>query len=55
VSDNVLAKGRVGKTESWKQINDHRDSNQLLKHGLTPYLQIDCGGRLHRGVRQHRL
>jgi len=33
VSDNVPRKGRVGKTESWKQINDHRDSNQLLKHG----------------------
>ena len=44
MSDAVLAKGRVGKTESWKQINDHRDSNQLLKHGLTPYLQIDCVG-----------
>lgn len=44
MSDAVLAKGRVGKTEGWKQINDHRDSNQILKHGLTPYLQIDCVG-----------
>jgi len=44
MSDAVLAKGRVGKTEAWKQINDHRDSNQILKHGMTPYLQIDCVG-----------
>ena len=42
--DGVLSKGRVGKTEGWKQINDHRDSNPLLKHTLTPYLQIDCVG-----------
>jgi putative membrane-bound dehydrogenase-like protein len=44
VSDAVLARGRVGKTESWKQINDHRDSNPIVKHTLTPYLQIDCVG-----------
>jgi len=44
MSDAVLAKGRVGKTEAWKQINDHRDSNQLLKYSLSPYVQIDCVG-----------
>jgi uncharacterized protein len=44
VPDSVLSRGRVGKTESWKQINDHRDSNPLLKHTMTPYLQIDCVG-----------
>jgi putative membrane-bound dehydrogenase-like protein len=42
--DSVLARGRVGKTESWKQINDHRDSNPIIKHTLVPYLQIDCVG-----------
>jgi putative membrane-bound dehydrogenase-like protein len=44
VSDSVLAKGRVGKIESWKQINDHRDSNPIVKQTLMPYLQIDCVG-----------
>jgi putative membrane-bound dehydrogenase-like protein len=44
VSDAVLAKGRVGKTESWKQINDHRDSNPIVKWSQVPYLQIDCVG-----------
>jgi putative membrane-bound dehydrogenase-like protein len=44
VPDSVLARGRVAKTESWKQINDHRDSNPILKHTLQPYLQIDCVG-----------
>jgi putative membrane-bound dehydrogenase-like protein len=42
--DAVLAKGRVGKTEGWRQINDHRDSNPILKHTLMPYVQIDCVG-----------
>ena len=44
VPDSVLAKGRVAKTDGWKQINDHRDSNPVLKHTLQPYLQIDCVG-----------
>src|SRR5579862_517286 len=44
VSDAVLAKGRVGKIESWKQINDHRDSNPVVKWTQMPYLQIDCVG-----------
>jgi putative membrane-bound dehydrogenase-like protein len=44
VPDAVLAKGRFAKTESWKQINDHRDSNPILKHTLQPYVQIDCVG-----------
>jgi putative membrane-bound dehydrogenase-like protein len=44
LNDATLAKGRVGKIEGWKQINDHRDSNPLLKHTLHPYVQIDCVG-----------
>jgi putative membrane-bound dehydrogenase-like protein len=44
VPDAVLAKGRVARTESWKHIPDHRDSNPILKHTLMPYVQIDCVG-----------
>jgi putative membrane-bound dehydrogenase-like protein len=44
LNDAALAKGRVGKIEGWKQLNDHRDSNPLLKHTLHPYVQIDCVG-----------
>lgn len=42
--DGILSKGRVGKIEGWKQINDHRDSNPVVHHTLVPYLQIDCVG-----------
>jgi putative membrane-bound dehydrogenase-like protein len=44
IPDAVLAKGRVAKTESWRHIPDHRESNPILKHTLLPYVQIDCVG-----------
>jgi putative membrane-bound dehydrogenase-like protein len=42
--ESALARGKIGKTESWKQINDHRDSAPLLRYDVIPYKQIDCVG-----------
>ncbi len=44
VPESVLARGKVGRLESWKFIADHRDANPLLKHAIHPYVQIDCVG-----------
>lgn len=41
VPDRILARGKIGKTEGWKDITDHKKSVQTLKHGFNPYLQID--------------
>jgi putative membrane-bound dehydrogenase-like protein len=46
LSEAALARGKVGKLESWKFIADHRDSNPPLPERTRPhpYVQIDCVG-----------
>jgi putative membrane-bound dehydrogenase-like protein len=42
--EGVLARGKAGKVESWKDITNHRDAHPALKHTINPYLQIDNVG-----------
>ncbi len=44
VFDRVLARGRADRAEAWKDITDHKEAHPILKHTLTPYVQIDFVG-----------